>query len=232
MAIDTSYGMVRKFDDFLYTAIADAPELSTVTVSDTGATEVRANAEDGRIEISTGTSNDNDQAGISFNLNWIAGTESMYMEARIILSALTDNQYFVGWCDSLAETDETAFDNPADVLAIGTQSDAFGFLFCQDATTKTLFAVGAKTNAITVNSAISADFNPVASTFTTLGCSVSADRKTMIFYVDGNEVYRIDSPTTLIAAVALCPSVINYEQATALDIDVDYLYARKGRAST
>ncbi len=54
----------------------------------------------------------------------------------------------------------------------------------------------------------------------------------MIFYVDGNEVYRIDSSTTLIAAVPLAPCVINYEQLIALDIDVDYLYARKGRAST
>ncbi len=151
MAKDTSLGMVEKFDDFFYTAIADAPELSTVTVSDTGATEVRASGEDGRIEVSTGTSNDDDIGGIGFNLNWTAGTEPMYMEARIVLSALTDNRYFVGWGDSLVESNETMFDNPADVLTIGTQSDAFGIFFDQDATTKNLFAVAAKTDAITVD---------------------------------------------------------------------------------
>ena len=230
MATDTSYGIVRQFEDFLVTAIADLPEISQIGV--TGAASAVVPGEDGRLRLKPAATDDDDKAGVGFNLNWKAGTELMYMEARILVSATTDNRFFVGFADALPETDSTMFDNPADVLAIGTQADAFGLFYDQDATTKVIFAVGAKTDAITVNKALSSQYNLTASVFTVLGCSVSADLKTMVFYVNGKAVYRIDSPTTLIAAVALCPCVMAYEQGTGFNLDVDYLYATKGRAST
>ncbi len=230
MATDTSFGMVRQFEDFLVTAIGDLPEISQIGV--TGAATAVVPGEDGRARLKPAATDDDDKAGVGFNLNYKAGSQPMGMEARVLVSAVTDNRFFVGFGDSLPETDETMFDNPADVLDIGTQSDAFGFFFDQDATTKQIFAVGAKTNAITVNQALDSKYNLTAAVFTTLGCTLSADRKTMVFYVDGKEVYRIDSATTLIAAVALCPCVMAYEQGTSFNMDVDYLYARKGRAST
>ena len=73
--------------------------------------------------------------------------------------------------------------------------------------------------------------NPVAAVPTTLGCWLSADRKVACFYVDGKEVHRVDSATTLVAAVDLVPCVIAYEQGTAFDLDIDYIYAKKARAS-
>lgn len=230
MAIDTSYGIVRQFEDFLVTAIGDIPEISQIGV--TGAATAVVPGEDGRVRLKPATDDDDDKAGVGFSLNYKAGTELMYMEARILVSDVTDNRFFVGFGDSLPATDQTMFDNPADVLAIGVQSDAFGLFYDQDATTKVIFAVGGKTDAITVNKALSPKYNLTATVFTVLGCSVSADRKTMVFYIDNKPVYRIDSPNTLIAAVALVPCVMAYEQLIAFNLDVDYLYATKGRATS
>ena len=233
MATDTSFGEVRKFEDFLVTAIADLPEIDTIAVTDTGTTEIRANAADGRIEISTGTSDDDDKAGVGFNLNWTAGDGSLKMEARIVLSALTDNRYFVGFGDSLPVTDETMWDAAADAITIGTQSDSIGIFFDQDATTKNLWCVAANTDTVTVEKSLGAVYNPVALTPTTLGCYLSLDRKSAVWYVDGVEVHRVDANSTaLVGAVDLVPCVMNYEQGTALDIDLDYLYATKGRSAT
>lgn len=230
MATDTSFGEVRKFEDFLVTAVADLAEVDIVSASGV-ATEIVAGGADGRLRLDPAATDDDDKAGVSFgDINWTAGVD-LQMEARIILSNITDVRYFVGFGDSIASADETMFDNPADVLAIGTQSDAFGLFFDNDATTKELFAVGAKTDSVTINYAIGSEYNPVAAVATTLGCYLSADRKVACFYIDGNEVYRIDSSTTLVAAVDLVPCVIAYEQGTAYDLDIDYIYAKKARAS-
>jgi len=230
MALDTSFGEVRYFEDFLYDVIADAAEIS-VYEAGTGTAEINAAAADGRIRLTSGGAGSDEIVSVSFgDMNWTAGVD-LQMEARIILSNLTDVRYFVGFGDTIAETGETMFDNPADVLAIGTQSDAFGLFYDNDATTKELFAVGAKTDSITINSSVGAEYNPVAETPTTLGCHLSADRKVACFYVDGKEVYRIDSSTTLVAAVDLVPCVCIYDQGTTFNCDVDYIYAKKSRAS-
>ena len=230
MASDTSFGKVRYFEDFLYDVIADAAEIS-VLAPGSGTCEIVAAAADGRIRLTSGGDGSDAEVAVSFgDMNWTAGVD-LQMEARIVLSNLTDVRYFVGFGDTIAETSETMFDNPADVLAIGTQSDAFGLFYDNDATTKELFAVGAKTDSITVNHAIGAEYNPVAAVMTTLGCHLSADRKVACFYVDGKEVYRLDSATTLVAAVDLVPCVCVYDQGTTFNLDVDYLYGKKARAS-
>lgn len=231
MATDSiSFGKVRKFEDFLVTALADLPEIDSQGV--TGDTPAVVPGQDGRVRHAIATSNDDDIGGISFGaLNWTAGLD-LYMEARIFISDITDNRFFVGFGDSLVTADETMFDAAADVVTIGTQTDAFGILFDNDATTKNLWCVAAKTDVVTVEKVLNAKYNPVAATAITLGCLCSADRKTMEFYVNGESVYRIDSATTLIAAVALVPCVIGYEQGTAFNLDTDYLYAWKNRSTT
>jgi len=232
MATDTSFGEVRKFEDFLVTAIADLPEIDILGV--TGETSaVVAGGADGRMRLSPAATDDDDQSAVSFGMSqWTAGDAYLKMEARIILSNLTDNKYFVGFGDTIASTDESMFDAAADAVTIGTQSDAIGIFFDNDATNKNLWCVAAKTDTVTVEKNLSSVYNPVAATPTTLGVYLSQDRKSAQFYVNGEEVYRIDSSTTLVAAVDLVPCVVAYEQGTAFTLDVDYLYASKGRSST
>lgn len=231
-ATDTvQFGQVEKFEDFLVTAIADLPEIDTQAVTgDTVA--VVAGGKDGRLRHSISTSDDDDVGATTFGaLNWTAGVD-LRMEARFFLSSITDNKFFVGFGDSIATADETTFSATTDTVTIDTQSDAFGILFDNDATTKNLWCVAGKTDAVTVSQVLNSKYNPVAATAITLGCFCSADRKVMEFYVNGETVYRIDSATTLIAAVALVPGVWNYEQGTAYNCDLDYLYACNPRSTT
>lgn len=233
MASDTSFGQVRKFEDFLVTAIADLPEIDINTVAATGVTEVVAGAEDGRLRLGVDTSNDDDRAAVSFgDANWTAGATDLKMEARFFLSAITDNKYFVGFGDTIASADETIFSATTDTVTIDTMNDAIGILFDQDATTKVLWCVAGKTDAVTVEKALASKYNPAASVAVTLGVWLSADRKAARWYVNEEEVYQVTGTTTLVAAVDLVPIVCAFEQATAFNMDVDYLFATKGRATT
>lgn len=230
MATDTGFGIVHQFEDFRVTAIADLPEIDIMS-PDT-ATEVVAGGEDGRLRLTQTGTNDDDVSAVSFGaLNWTAGSD-LYMEARLFIDVITDYKIFVGFNDRIASGDETTFSMTADTVTIDTMSDGFGIAYDGDATTLALWCVAGKTDAVTVGQVLSTKYNPVAATAITLGVFCSADRKTMEFYVNGVSVYRIDSATTLVAAVDLVPGVWAYDQATATLIDVDLLYAWKPRATT
>jgi len=232
MATDTSFGEVRKFEDFLVTAIADLPEIDIATVAATGTTEVVSGADGGWLGLGVDTSNDDDESSVSFGaLNWTAGNSDMKMEARcIVVTSVADNHFFVGFSDTIASANETTFSATSDTVTIDTISDGIGILWDEDATTKNFWCVAGKADAVTVAQVLGSEYNPVINTPFTLGCFLSADRKTACFYINGKEVYRIDSSTTLISAVDLVPIVVNHEQATAYTLEVDYLYGSKGRA--
>lgn len=230
MATDTSFGEVRKFEDFLVTAIADLPEIDEL---DDGANTnaVVSSGADGRLRLNVDNGNDDDRWAVSFGaLNWTAGTGSLKTEARIILNNVTDNTYFVGFSDNIATGDETIMTVPSDVVTTGTASDSIGFCWDGDATTAQLWAVAQNTDVVTASQGLGTDYNPVAATPITLGVHLSIDRKTAIWSVNGKEVYRLDNTTALVAAVALVPIVQAEAQATAFTLDVDYLYACKGRS--
>lgn len=232
MATDTQYGRVEKFEDFLVTAIADLPEIDIQTVTG-GAGAVVAGGADGRYRLDISTSNDDDVGAVSFGaLNWTAGDGDLWMEARIVLSAITDNKFFVGFGDSIASGDESSFSMTTDTVTIDTMSDAFGIAFDNDATTIALWAVAGKTDSVTVGQVLSTQYNPVAATPITLGCFLSQDRRTAKFFVNGKTVHEITSADTLVAAVDLVPGVWAYEQGSAFNLDVDYLVARKDRSTT
>lgn len=233
MAIDTSFGQVRQFEDFLVTAIADQPEIETLAVTAVGVTEIKALGIDGRLNVGVDVSNDDDIAAVSFGkLNWRSGANDLKMEARIFITDITDNKFFVGFGDSLASADETSFSATTDTVTIDTMSDAIGIHFDNDATTKNLWCVAGKTDSVTANKSLASKYNPVANQALTLGCFLSADRTSAVWYVNEEEVYRIDGSTTLVAETDLVPMVQNFEQLTANIISVDYIYGSKGRSTT
>jgi len=229
MATDTSFGEVRKFEDFLVTAVADLPEID-ILANDGGTAEVTAGA-DGLMRITLDGDDADDVAACSFGVaSWVAGDAYLKMEARIYLSAITDYKLFVGFGDSIASADETSFSATSDTVTIDTMTDAIGLLWDGDQTTDQLWAVAGATDVVTVNKGLGSTHNPAASTFTTLGVYLSKDRKSAQFYVDGSEVYRIDSNSVLVGAVGLVPGVWAYDQGTATSIDIDYIYGAKGRS--
>ena len=232
MATDTKFGFVEKFEDFMVTAIADLPEIDIQTVAGGGGAVVD-DGNDGRYRLDIAATDDDDVGAVSFgDLNWKAGEAPLYMEARFFLSSVADNKFFVGFGDTVASADETTFSATTDTITIDTMSDAIGILFDEDASTAVLWCVAGKTDAVTVGKALNSKYNPVADTAMTLGVWLSTDRKTARWYVNGEEVYQLTSTATLIAAVPLVPGVWAYEQGVAFNMDVDYLYGRKGRSTT
>ncbi len=232
MAIDTSFGEVRKFEDFLITAIADRSDID-ILANDGGTAEVVGGAADGRMQITLDGDNADDVAACSFgDVNWTAGI-GLKMEGRIFIDDITDYKLFIGFGDTIASADETSFSATSDVVTIDTMSNAIGILYDGDSSTDQLWAVAGATDVVTVNKGLANLASlPVAAAGTTWGVYLSTDRKSAQFYVDNKEVYRIDSDTVLVAAVDLVPGVWGYDQGTATTIDIDYLYGSKGRSTS
>lgn len=232
MATDTSFGEVRKFDDFFYTAIGDAPEIDVQAMA-SGTTAIVAGATDGRVAITANGDNGNEIGAVTFGaLNWLAGNNYLKMEARLIIDDITSYTIFVGFGDALATGDETVFTATSDIVASGGQTDAIGILYDADASTSVLWCCAQDTNSITANQQLGSQYTPVAATGITLGCYLSLDRKSAVWYVDGVEVYRLDSPSTLVAAVDMVPGVWAVDESTGTVIEIDYLLGIKGRSST
>jgi len=228
MAIDTSFGEVRKFEDFLVTAIGDLTEIDIG-----GAVTVSTTLGDGRARCTIEDDNADEVIAVGFGgINWIAGNGPMQMEARLFVSDITDYKFFVGFGDSLPSASETSFSATTDTVTLDTMTNAIGILFDMDATTQNFWCVAGKTDSVTVDESLSSEYNVVAAEAITLGVSLSTDLKTACWYINGKEVYRLDSATTLIAAAGLLPGVWNYEQANDHYVDVDYIYAKKGRDTT
>lgn len=235
MATDTSFGEVRKFEDFLVTAIANIGEVDYIA-DGSGTTQIHDHATDGRLKITSGGNDGGGESAevgaVSFEKVFTAGDGSIRMEARIFISTIADFHIFVGFGTSTAADDETSFSAASDTVTIDTMTDGIGFVWDGDQSTDQWWAVAGNTDSVTVNQGVGADHNPVATVPVTLGCYLSLDRKSAIWSIDGEEVYRKDSTSALVAAIDLAPGVWQYDQGTATDIDVDYLYAAKGRSST
>ena len=233
MPTDTSFGEVRFFEDFLEATITDIPGVVTMTTT-AGACAIVAGGADGRVRITHSNADNSDVGAVGFDLlSWTAGDGYLKMEARIIISAITDYCVFVGFGDKIASGDESVITCPADVVTTGAQSDAIGILWDGEATTAQLWAVGQATDVITVKTGLGTDTAPVATTPITLGVYLSLDRKSAVFYVNGKEEHRVDANSTaLVAAVDLVPTVTTLERGTAYNCDIDYLYASKGRSAT
>lgn len=233
MAIDTPIGVVEQFEDFLITAIADKPEIDIQAV--TGETRAVVSAGvDGRLRLAIANSNDDDVGAVSFgDLNYKAGTD-IYAAARFFLSSVADVKLFIGLGDSAAAADETTFSATTDTITIDTQSDAIGLHFDNDSTTKQVWAVAGATDVVTVGYGLGTASwsNITVDTAQEWGVFLSADRKSARWYMNGKEVYALDSDTVLVGAVPLVPGVWAYEQGTAFNCDVDYLLGRKARSTT
>jgi len=231
--MDTSFGEVRFFEDFLEVAVADIPNIS-VLADGAGTTECVAGSADGRISLVSGGASGGEKSAVTTKgLNWTAGNSWLKMETRLIIDDITDYTLFVGFGDAIASGDETPFTISGDTEASGDHADNIGFYRDGDATTNVWRCMAQNTSSIKANQELSSRFNPVAATPTTLSVYLSLDRKSAVWSIDGEEVYRIDAnPTALVAAVDLVPGVWQLDESTATTVEMDYLYCAKGRSAT
>lgn len=231
------HGFFEYFEDFLVTAIGDLPEVDVQSATGV-TTAILANQIGGVAEIPVVTSNDDDVAAISTNLNWSVDANGYLIgEWRVKWdTSVADMFWFIGFGDSIASADETSFGASADVYDILTMSDGVGFVFDNDATTPRVVPVAGSTDALTYQSILSSRFTPVVNTYYVFRVEVGPGAVAIEYSIDGEVVARAAraaGTTTPYArtSVSLAAGVWNYEQATANEIEVDYIFARKGRAT-
>ena len=142
---------------------------------------------------------------------------SIFMEARIDPSAITDIVMFVGWTDSIAL--EMPF-TISGTTVTSNATDAVGFVFDTAQTTDRFYAVGVDTNTDATEELL--DTAPAADAWIRLGVRVWDDGQAE-FYINGVK----KGATMLLSttpAVLLTPTVAVFsETTTSHTLDVDYL---------
>ena len=230
--IDTQFGAKNDyFEDFKVTAIGDLPEVDVQSATGV-TTAILADQLGGVVEIPVAATDDDDVAAVSTNLNYQIEAGGLYGEARVkVDTSIADMKFFIGFADNIASADETTFSATTDTVTIDTVSDGIGWLFDNDATTKNFWAVAGAADAVTVGVSVANrhDFSGVG-VWKTFGVYASPDGKAAEWYIDGEKVYSTESASALVTVTdPLCFGVWNYEQGTAYELEVDYLYVRNGR---
>lgn len=235
MPVDTNRGFYEYFEDFLVTAIGDLPEVDVVSATGV-TTAILANQVGGVVEVPVGSSNDDDVAAVSTNLNWHAGANGQLIgSVRMkVDTSVADMKWFIGFGDSIASADETSFSATSDTVTIDTMTDGVGFLFDGDATTLTVWAVAGKTDAVTVGEALPIRFVPALGVYHTFTVKIGRGATMIEWYIDDEEVHRVDrrqgDTTSYISTTApLALGLWAYEQGTACEYEVDYIWASKAR---
>ena len=237
MATDTSRGIIRFFEDFLYDVVADKPEYSVDTDP---AVEIVATAIGGVVRTTMDAGQTN-IGGMSFGqLQWSAYDNYLYGEWRVKFSAVptTAERVFVGFTDVQEDTlTEMPFTGATTVTTVATNpTDVIGFFWEGDMTGNYFAPASQKTDSLVVHGSanMSADEKRLA-TFVidqwyTLGVRIESGAKHVTFTVDGKTVYLYkNADTAAIADVPLTPYFVVQEGTTAINFDVDYVYVEAGR---
>lgn len=227
-------GFYEYFEDFLVTVIGDLPEIDIQSATGVS-TAIQANQFGGVVEIPTANSNDQDVAAVSTNLNWTTNANGYLIgEARVKWDTSVDGHWFVGFGDSIASADETVYSVSGDTYAKATMTDAVGFYYNVDATTDRIICIATGSDAITTQTALSTRFNPIVGTYYVFRVAVGPGALSIEWSIDGEVVARADRAPGLTTAYVsvtapLALGVWSYEEGTTNEIELDYLYARKGR---
>ncbi len=215
-------------DDFLGDLVKD--EYTLLSGSDAQALDpVISAAKNGVLRLTCGDDATTTMAvngsQLAMALNWDASVanSSLFMEARIKVSAITNIVFFVGFTDSLSL--EMPF-TISGTTVTSNATDAVGFVFDTNQTTDRFYAVGVDTN--TDATAQLLDTAPVAATWIRLGVRLWDDGEAE-FYIDG-----VKKGTTMTAAatptVDLTPTIAVFsETTTSHTLDVDYITVSMAR---
>jgi len=219
LAVGTSGTMVRQFDDFI------GPTLSTqwaVTAgSDSPAGGAINAANGGTLRLTTGDSNASlaaDGIQVEGGLNWKAANGSLVFETRLLISAVTAVQLYAGFTDQTAALEMPVTLTTATFSTVAT--DAVGFLFDTNATTKTIRLVGVAND---VDATMQDSGNAwAAATYIKLRVEVSTTG-VATFYINGTPVGTSMSgavtPTIALTPVIAARSLA----ANSKTVDIDYI---------
>lgn len=155
-----------------------------------------------------------------------ASNGNLVFQTRLTLSAITTCQVYLGFTD-----DNTTLEIPIDSAASAdtittTATNAVGFFFDTDMTTKNWWAAGVKADvdATAANTGLA----PVAATFQTFRIEVDTTGNA-IFYINGAKVATVLNAVT--TSTILCPVITasKLSVAASMNVDVDYIAASMTR---
>jgi len=223
MAIDTGFGKVKLFDDFLGPVIDETNDWLPITDGGTSAITLQ---EDGAVLFASGTT-DGYREGFTQALNWHASDGGPLIgEFRVkCVTAITHRALFIGFTDLV--TVENPIERDTDTYA-SNASDAVGFMYDTDATNETwyLCGVAADVDGTAVNTGIV----PVADTYQTLRVvvNITGDAE---FFIDGQYVGAVADAVTSTTDLTPIMLIEQRSDTTNRYLNVDYVYIEKGRAA-
>ena len=227
MAIDTGFGKVKLFDDFLGPVMDETNNWTTAR--DGSGLEAITLQVDGAVLITADTSSGN-RTSVTQSLNWQASDGGPLIgEFRVkSISAVTDRAIFVGFTNAAStSTLEIPIEMSSEALATNADN-AVGFMYDTAATYDVWYCVG---TASTVDATeVKTTVVPVADTYQTLRVvvNITGDAE---FFIDGQFVGAVENAVT--PGTDLTPIMVieNRSGSSTRAMNVDYVYLEKGRAA-
>ena len=229
MALDSGFGHVRLFDDFLGdtydTFLWSVPVAGSATAP---AINVQKN---GVIRNTVSNNSSSDLSSLVGEIIYRASAGGpLIFEARVALQTSLLQFLFVGLTGTKPST--TVTDIPMNTNG-GTfttgHANAVGFMYTGGSSGAAVWqCAGVKAGADTAITAAPARFNPVLDTFQTLRIVLNPDGSAS-FYIDGN-IIKENLANAVTAATLLTPAICNTDDGAAGSLDTDYVYISAGRA--
>lgn len=234
MAVDTSFGKVRQFDDFNRVAI-DTTNLWNAN-NDAGGTAFAINAQANGVVRGGVDTDDNDNTNLNGPVIYRPSAGGpLICEWRIkTVTSVADGETFVGMSD--ATTDELPIQVGTTDVQTDAASDAAGFCYTgagtanwkacavrADASGTPVACDNPRTDATGASVTVS---TPVVGRYQTLRTVANEDGD-VDFYIDGSWQARIDAAVT--AGTLENQYLAFLSGTTARSVDVDYAYVSVGR---
>ena len=228
MAIDTGFGRVELFDDFLGDVILDQYSTGADTGGSGGSTAITA-AVNGVLRITTDDQTTGDRIALTHELNWQASDSGpLVLEARI--KSVTDillRAYFIGFTDVLASS--TTVENPIEMSGTTLASaadNAVGFMYGTASGTDTWYGVGTK-STVDATALDTGRAPAAAGTWETLRVVVDVTGNAT-FFINGEYMGAVANAVT--STTDLTPIImVEAREGAAKILDVDYLHVIGGR---
>lgn len=228
MAIDTSFGVVRLFDDFL----GDSYNTFnwSVPVAGSGVAPAIQVLPNGVIRNTVTNNSSNDLSSLVGEVIYRANAGGpLIFEARVTYQTSLSVFSFIGLTGTKPST--TVTDIPMNTNG-GTfttgHANAVGFMYTGGSGGAAVWqCAGVKAGADTAITAAGSRFNPVLATYQTLRIVVNADGAAS-FYING-EIIVENLANAVTASTLLTPAICLTDDGAAGSLDTDYVHINCGR---
>ena len=225
---DTSFGMVRYFDDF-HRKVIDSATASLYTVnSDTGGTAFAINEQHNGVIRGTGDGTDGDFTSIFGPPIWRAdaGGPLIFETRATLITSLANGEEFIG-CSDDDGTDENPITVSTTDVVTTNASNAAGFAFTGAGTADwKMVSVNGDADGSVARANANGVTTPVLTTWQTFKLAINRDGD-VDYYIDGVFQGRENaavSPTTLLAW-----AVAQQDGGAARSTDIDYVWISAAR---